>query len=36
MTAVLVSAGAFLMTLLGGFVAQHIGDRRHLVLAFAE
>ncbi|MFJ9522738.1 ZIP family metal transporter [Kitasatospora sp. NPDC101801] len=35
MTAVLVSAGAFLMTLLGGFVAQRTGDRRHLVLGFA-
>ncbi|GAA1195531.1 ZIP family zinc transporter [Kitasatospora gansuensis] len=35
MTAVLVSAGAFLMTLLGGYVAQRTGDRRHLVLGFA-
>lgn len=35
MTAVLVAAGAFLMTLLGGWVAQRIGDRRHLVLGLA-
>ncbi|MFJ6215295.1 ZIP family metal transporter [Streptomyces sp. NPDC092296] len=35
MTAVLVSAAAFLTTLLGGWVAQHIGDRRHLVLGLA-
>ncbi|MFJ8046370.1 ZIP family metal transporter [Kitasatospora sp. NPDC096147] len=35
MTAVLVAAGAFLMTLLGGLVAQRVGDRRHLVLGFA-
>ncbi|AXI77632.1 ZIP family metal transporter [Peterkaempfera bronchialis] len=35
MTAVLVASGAFLMTLLGGWVAQHIGDRRHLVLGLA-
>ncbi|MFI9365459.1 ZIP family metal transporter [Kitasatospora sp. NPDC053057] len=35
MTAVLVAAGAFLMTLIGGFVAQRTGDRRHLVLGFA-
>ena len=33
--AVLVAAGAFVMTLLGGWVAQHIGDRRHLVLGLA-
>ncbi|GGQ99945.1 hypothetical protein GCM10010195_64840 [Kitasatospora griseola] len=31
----LVAAGAFLMTLVGGFVAQRTGDRRHLVLGFA-
>ncbi|MGF1430268.1 ZIP family metal transporter [Kitasatospora sp. LaBMicrA B282] len=35
MTAVLVAAGAFLMTLIGGFVAQRTGDRRHLVLGLA-
>ncbi|WP_055587516.1 ZIP family metal transporter [Streptacidiphilus griseoplanus] len=35
MEAVLVAAGAFLMTLLGGWVAQNIGDRRHLVLGLA-
>ncbi|MCX4746429.1 ZIP family metal transporter [Kitasatospora sp. NBC_01287] len=35
MTAVLVAAGAFLMTLIGGYVAQRTGDRRHLVLGFA-
>ncbi|MDH6128613.1 ZIP family metal transporter [Kitasatospora sp. GP82] len=35
MTAVLVAAAAFLMTLIGGFVAQRTGDRRHLVLGFA-
>ncbi|PYC81759.1 permease [Streptomyces tateyamensis] len=35
MTAVLVAAGAFLMTLIGGLVAQRTGDRRHLVLGFA-
>ncbi len=35
MTAILVAAGAFLMTLIGGFVAQRTGDRRHLVLGFA-
>ncbi|MEV4615589.1 ZIP family metal transporter [Kitasatospora sp. NPDC049258] len=35
MTAVLVAAGAFLMTLIGGFAAQRTGDRRHLVLGFA-
>ncbi len=35
MTAVLVAAGAFLMTLIGGWVAQRTGDRRHLVLGFA-
>ncbi|MFC5667893.1 ZIP family metal transporter [Kitasatospora misakiensis] len=35
MTAILVAAGAFLMTLIGGWVAQRTGDRRHLVLGFA-
>ncbi|GAA1112007.1 ZIP family metal transporter [Kitasatospora arboriphila] len=35
MTAVLVAAAAFLMTLVGGWVAQRTGDRRHLVLGFA-
>ncbi|MBD0676548.1 ZIP family metal transporter [Streptomyces sp. CBMA156] len=35
MTAVLVAAAAFLMTLVGGFVAQRTRDRRHLVLGFA-
>ncbi|MFD9126678.1 ZIP family metal transporter [Kitasatospora sp. NPDC059571] len=35
MTAILVAAGAFLMTLVGGWVAQRTGDRRHLVLGFA-
>ncbi|MFI6158271.1 ZIP family metal transporter [Kitasatospora sp. NPDC051170] len=35
MTAIAVAAGAFLMTLIGGFVAQRVGDRRHLVLGFA-
>lgn len=35
MTAVLIAAGAFLMTLVGGFVAHHVGDRRHLVLGLA-
>ncbi|MEU6235497.1 ZIP family metal transporter [Kitasatospora sp. NPDC047058] len=35
MTAILVAAGAFLMTLIGGYVAQRTGDRRHLVLGFA-
>ncbi|WP_354640540.1 ZIP family metal transporter [Kitasatospora camelliae] len=35
MTAVLVAAGAFLMTLIGGYVAQRTGDRRHLVLGLA-
>ncbi|MEU3509203.1 ZIP family metal transporter [Streptomyces longwoodensis] len=33
--AVIVAAGAFLMTLIGGVVAQRIGDRRHLVLGLA-
>ncbi|MEU3462261.1 ZIP family metal transporter [Streptomyces sp. NPDC006733] len=33
--AVLVALGAFVMTLIGGLVAQHIGDRRHLVLGLA-
>jgi ZIP family zinc transporter len=32
---VLVAAGAFLMTLLGGFVAGRVGDKRHLVLGLA-
>lgn len=32
---VLIAACAFAMTLVGGFVAQHIGDRRHLVLGLA-
>lgn len=32
---VLIAAGAFVMTLVGGLVAQHIGDRRHLVLGLA-
>ncbi|MFE3112514.1 ZIP family metal transporter [Kitasatospora indigofera] len=35
MTAILVAAGAFLMTLIGGYVAQRTGDRRHLVLGLA-
>jgi zinc transporter ZupT len=33
--AVLVAAGAFLMTLIGGGVAHRMGDRRHLVLGLA-
>ncbi len=33
--AVLIAAGAFLTTLLGGMVAHRVGDRRHLVLGFA-
>lgn len=33
--AVLIAAGALLMTLVGGVVARHIGDRRHLVLGLA-
>ncbi|MFJ6013631.1 ZIP family metal transporter [Streptomyces sp. NPDC092952] len=33
--AVFVAFGAFLMTLLGGWVAQRVTDRRHLVLGFA-
>ncbi|MET8585585.1 ZIP family metal transporter [Streptomyces collinus] len=33
--AVIVAAGAFLMTLVGGLVAQRVGDRRHLVLGLA-
>ncbi|WP_392669522.1 ZIP family metal transporter [Streptomyces sp. LN785] len=33
--AVLVALGAFLMTLAGGWVAQRVTDRRHLVLGFA-
>lgn len=32
---VLVAAGAFLMTLLGGLVAGKVGDKRHLVLGLA-
>lgn len=32
---VLIAACAFAMTLVGGIVAQRIGDRRHLVLGFA-
>jgi ZIP family zinc transporter len=32
---VLIAAFAFAMTLTGGIVAQHIGDRRHLVLGLA-
>lgn len=32
---VLVAAGAFVMTLLGGFVAVRFGDRRHLLLGLA-
>jgi zinc and cadmium transporter len=35
MTAVLVAAGAFLMTLIGGWVAHRTGDHRHLVLGLA-
>ncbi|MDI2126550.1 ZIP family metal transporter [Yinghuangia seranimata] len=35
MTAILVAACSFLMTLLGGWVARHAGDRRHLVLGLA-
>lgn len=33
--AVFVALGAFLMTLTGGWVAQRVTDRRHLVLGFA-
>jgi ZIP family zinc transporter len=33
--AAIVAAGAFLMTLIGGIVAQRVGDRRHLVLGLA-
>ncbi|MER5553837.1 ZIP family metal transporter [Streptomyces sp. NPDC002793] len=33
--AVFVALGAFLMTLVGGWVAQRVSDRRHLVLGFA-
>ncbi|GGN67925.1 ZIP family metal transporter [Streptomyces albiflavescens] len=33
--AVLVALGAFLMTLVGGWTAQHVTDRRHLVLGLA-
>jgi zinc transporter ZupT len=32
---VIIAACAFAMTLVGGAVAQHIGDRRHLVLGLA-
>ncbi|WNI18592.1 ZIP family metal transporter [Actinacidiphila sp. ITFR-21] len=32
---VLIAVGALVMTLVGGAVAQHIGDRRHLVLGLA-
>ena len=32
---VLVAAGAFLMTLIGGLVAGQVGDKRHLVLGLA-
>ncbi|WP_042420801.1 ZIP family metal transporter [Streptacidiphilus anmyonensis] len=32
---VLVAAGAFVMTLLGGLVAGRVGDRRHLLLGLA-
>lgn len=32
---VIVAAGAFLMTLFGGWVAGRVGDRRHLVLGLA-
>ncbi|WP_335978794.1 MULTISPECIES: ZIP family metal transporter [Streptomycetaceae] len=32
---VLIAMCAFVMTLVGGVVAQHIGDRRHLVLGLA-
>lgn len=33
--AVIVALGAFLMTLAGGWTAQHVTDRRHLVLGLA-
>lgn len=33
--AAIVATGAFLMTLIGGIVAQRVGDRRHLVLGLA-
>jgi len=33
--AVLVALGAFLMTLFGGWTAQRVTDRRHLVLGLA-
>ncbi|MEV8564036.1 ZIP family metal transporter [Streptomyces sp. NPDC051322] len=33
--AVFVALGAFLMTLVGGWTAQHVTDRRHLVLGLA-
>ncbi|MFI6350904.1 ZIP family metal transporter [Streptomyces sp. NPDC050560] len=32
---VLVALGSFVMTLVGGWTAQHVADRRHLVLGFA-
>lgn len=35
MTALVVAAGATITTLLGGWAAQHVGDRRHLVLGLA-
>ncbi|MET8102324.1 ZIP family metal transporter [Streptomyces sp. NPDC005236] len=35
MTALFVAAGATVTTLLGGWAAQHVGDRRHLVLGLA-
>ncbi|MFF0143198.1 ZIP family metal transporter [Streptomyces sp. NPDC005227] len=35
MTALVVAAGATVTTLLGGWAAQHVGDRRHLVLGLA-
>ncbi|MFD7201577.1 ZIP family metal transporter [Streptomyces sp. NPDC059893] len=33
--AVLVALGSFVMTLVGGWTAHHVTDRRHLVLGFA-
>ncbi|MEC4017695.1 ZIP family metal transporter [Streptomyces sp. H27-D2] len=32
---VIIALGAFLMTLFGGWVAQHVTDRRHLILGLA-